>query len=421
VLHAKMKVFQAESFIWGSLLILVFFRPFINEYIHLAVGLWYVSTLIFFSSIYLLIIRKRILLPLRLNIWPALFIISILFSMFNAGYTVLSLAELYLFIPNVLIYYIASKIKFIRRKQLLISMFAAAFIICAYATYQYYFGFTHTLSYLNRTEHLGYLEKILMDKRVFATFISPNIFVSYVLMMLFISIGLLNRAWGKEKIIFWIAIIVMALSLFYTKSLGGILALAISTLIFIHYSFIHYHSRGPLRIPGGSRKIFCFFVVLILISATFLLRDRLLQLINLHNPNNSFVQRLLYWKASMNMAKDFPLTGIGWAEFGGLYEFYKPASANISNYSHNVFLQILVETGPLGLVSFLLIVAVFFKNGSVVIKNNVELRPLTIGLFCAGCAFLIHNIVDLSFYFGQASFFWWIILGLFSNFRAGDS
>jgi O-antigen ligase len=114
------------------------------------------------------------------------------------------------------------------------------------------------------------------------------------------------------------------------------------------------------------------------------------------------------------MARDCPLTGIGWRKFGLLYEFYKPLPANISHYSHNVFLQITAEMGLLGLLSLLWVVFVFLKTGLRVIKDNNEEQALKICLFCAGCAFLFHNLIDLSFYFGQVSFFWWVILGLFA-------
>ena len=57
---------------------------------------------------------------------------------------------------------------------------------------------------------------------------------------------------------------------------------------------------------------------------------------------------------------------------------------------------------------------IFLRKGSRDIKKNSEGQGLKIGLFCGGCAFLLHNLVDLSFYFSQVSFFWWIILGLFA-------
>lgn len=78
----------------------------------------------------------------------------------------------------------------------------------------------------------------------------------------------------------------------------------------------------------------------------------------------------------------------------------------------------MAETGLLGGGIFLLLVMGFFKKGIRVVQENSVLRQLLIGLYCAGLFFVIHNLFDLSFYFAQASFFWWILLGVFANFSA---
>ena len=408
-----------KSFIFIILLVLICIRPFISEYAFLTIGAWYISALIFFSSLYLVLVKKPTFFPLRLNLWPALFTVIILFSMLPARYTPWSLFELFVFIPNILIFYITSKLESDQQRQLLVTIFFTATIICIYAIYQYFIGFQHTLEYLSHVEHNSHLEELLKNKRVFATFPSPNIFASYVVMMLFLGIGLLSSSQKIEKIIFGIGVIIMGLSLFYSKSIGGLLAFGCTFLLFIRYfpfplNFkkvnIFWLSFGTISIAG-----------ILILACRIFLWGHLLQLMDLHNPNNSMIQRFYYWKASVNMTRNSLFTGIGWRNFGALYELYKTPLANISHYSHNVFLQILAEMGLLGLGSFLLIVVVFLKNGLVVINNNIGPRSLKIGLFCAGCAFLIHNTIDLSFYFGQVAFFWWIIVGLFSNYRVENS
>jgi O-antigen ligase len=155
--------------------------------------------------------------------------------------------------------------------------------------------------------------------------------------------------------------------------------------------------------------------------ASLFIAHRMPQSFDMKNPNNSLIQRFYYWKASLSMFRDYPVTGVGWRKFGLLYEFYRPLPANISHYSHNVFLQIMAETGIFGLLTFLWIVFMFFQRGLRIIKNNDEQQGLRIGLFCAGGAFLFHNLIDLSFYFGQVSFFWWIILGLFAGSFSNDA
>jgi len=344
----------------------------------------------------------------------------ILLSMLTAGYTAWSLVEFYFFIPNILIFYIASKIKPNQQRQLLTTVFIAATIICIYAIYQYFIGLRHTLEYLSLTQQMGSVGKFLSSRRAFATFISPNIFSSYVVMMLFVAMGLLKGSKGREGLAYCVGTCAIALSLLYTKSLGGFLAFAITFLLFMPHLFPSFTFKR-VKIIKFSFIVILIACILILICK-FFFWGRLSQFFDLANPNNSIVQRLYYWKASIGMIEDYPLTGIGWRRFGILYESYRPFSANTSQYAHNLFLQILVETGPLGLASFLLIVVTFLFNGIIVImRKNTQGRFMKIGLFYAGCGFLIHNVIDLSFYFGQAAFFWWMIAGLFSNFRLGEN
>jgi O-antigen ligase len=275
------------------------------------------------------------------------------------------------------------------------------------------------MEYLKRMGSDDYLNELLRERRVFATIISPNIFASYIVMMLFIGIGLALYNNQRKNIIYWLGVFVMAIALLLTKSLGGILSFVITFSLFL-FSLIHYKGFKKITLKRFSLIMVSTLCIIILIFG-FFAKGRIAKFLDLNNPTNSIVQRFYYWKASLDMIKDFPLTGVGWRKFGLFYAFYKPAPANISHYSHNVFLQIAAEMGPLGLIIFIVIVLKFLQIGFKVIKNRDEQQGLKIGLFFAGCAFLIHNLVELSFYFSQVALFWWIILGLFSNFSSENA
>lgn len=356
-----------------------------------------------------------------LNICTLLFIIVILISIIFSGATEFSLFELYLFIPNILIFYIVSRINPAQKKQLIAAVFFAAGIIGIYAIYQYFFGFRNTSDYITQTWPNRYIEELLIlsKKRVYATFITPNIFASYVAMMIFMGIGLLTTiSPQKRKISSWlrISILIMMTALLFTKSLGGIFSFIVTFVAFLSLAILYifpkldFKTQIPKRmLLGISLGLSAFIFIFILFA-----QHRLIQFFNLKDPNNSIIQRFYYWVASIRMVKDHPLTGLGWRRFGSLYQLYKLPPANISHYSHNIFLQITAESGILGLLGFLSILVIFLRNGLKDIRTNSEQQGLKIGLFCGGCAFLLHNLIDLSFYFGQVSFFWWIILGLFA-------
>lgn len=406
-------VHKIQSFIWKILLVFIFLRPFLSEYVFFIIGFWYIFVFICLSFFYMIISDEKVTLSISKYNFPIfLFMISILISLIYSGLNEWSGLQLYLFFPNILIFYITTILKSEQKRQLIATIFISASIISIYAIYQYLSDF----SFINSNE---YIAEFIIKKRVFATFLSPNMLASYIIMMLFLGLGLLITAYfQKEKTFPWIfiSLFTMSVALLLTKSLGGILAFTVTFILFIFLANLYLlpninFKKVTLKLNSmGINFVLLFFIFI----STLFTRERLSQLFNLNNPNNPMVQRIYYWFTSLKIIKHFPLTGIGWAKLENLYRLYKPAPSVTTSYSHNVFLQIIVELGLLGLLSFIWIVFMFLKAALRSIKDNTTQRALKIGLFCAGCSFLLHNLIDLSFYFGQVSFFWWIILGLFN-------
>jgi O-antigen ligase len=258
-----------------------------------------------------------------------------------------------------------------------------------------------------------YIKEVLVGKRAFATFVSPNLFASYLIMILFLGLGLWSE--NKRKKIYLMAVFLISLSLIYTKSIGAIL-----TFIFVFSFWFYFFIRQDRFIPNKRTKLIAVFMVLFIsimvLIFLFINRHKISHFFDLSYTHNSIIQRLYYWRTALKMIKDYPLLGIGWRKFEIFYYFYKPSLANMSRYAHNVFLQITVELGIFGLLVFLSILYFFFKEAVRIIKDNPSVFLFRFSLFCSGISFLLHNLFDLSFYFGQVSFFWWLLLGLLNNF-----
>src|SRR5699024_991064 len=67
--------------------------------------------------------------------------------------------------------------------------------------------------------------------------------------------------------------------------------------------------------------------------------------------DSSTSYRVYIWMGTLNMLKDFWLSGIGMGSeaFTAVYPFYS-YNAVVAPHSHNLFLQILVEAGVVGIV-----------------------------------------------------------------------
>lgn len=409
-----------NSFIWSVFLILVFLRAFLSEHAFLTLGFWYISIFVL-VSFYLVFISKITLFSHPLNfavfIFVASILVSLLFSKIAGRNFFVDIIEPYFFLPNILIFYITGKINQKQRGQLINVVFLAAGIIGVYALYQYFVVFERVLGYAISTGISERIIEVVKRKRVYATFISPNLFASYATVMLFWMMGFLINGYPftRKTVYVIISTLLMAIAVLFTKSFGAIMALSLTFYLFVFFRSIKIKRAIFKRLFLGLVIIYFIFVILFIIFNWQRLSEIL---ISADFPENSIAQRFDYWITSSKIVKDFPLTGIGWRKLGIVYKFYRLPSANTSHYSHNVFLQVMAEMGLVGLLSFLYMIIIALRSGSRILNNGGSQQGLKIGLFCAWSFFLIYNLIDISFYFGQVAFFWWMILGLFVNFSA---
>ncbi|GEM_PF-417084 len=121
--------------------------------------------------------------------------------------------------------------------------------------------------------------------------------------------------------------------------------------------------------------------------------------------------RTEYWREAIHMIRDYPVFGIGLNTYSVVGRGYK---ITWGGYPHNCYLQMAVETGILGLLSFLWLLGVIFY------KSFQELNSLKdpfLGLLLLGSliglgGFLVHSFFDTNFYSVQLGSFMWLIMGL---------
>lgn len=124
----------------------------------------------------------------------------------------------------------------------------------------------------------------------------------------------------------------------------------------------------------------------------------------------SFKVRLNYWKACPSMVRDFPF-GSGIGTFGSIYTKYKIPQAREVQLAHNSFLQLWTEIGTLGVLGFLLVWIMFFRNWQKTFRIAYT-KALSIGMYMGCGAFLIHSLVDFGFYVPGISMNVWLFIGM---------
>jgi len=114
------------------------------------------------------------------------------------------------------------------------------------------------------------------------------------------------------------------------------------------------------------------------------------------DENYAVLERLAHWQAALAMAEDHPWLGVG---FGN----YEPAYADYAlinwpyplGHAHNYYLNLLAETGIIGLLTYLLLwTAVFWQTARVARQTDGWRRGVALGLLGVWVAFTTHNLVD---------------------------
>jgi len=259
-----------------------------------------------------------------------------------------------------------------------------------------------------------------IDGRITSTLENPNVLAEYLIMTLpFAFAFLLNAKKGLSRLTALLFCGLSALALIFTWSRGAWLGLMIGGLI-----FLLLYSRHTI-----SALLFCCLGIPFLpfvIPESILLR--LSSIGNLADSSTSY--RMSIWEAAVNMLSDNLLSGIGIGEgaFATVYPRYALAGIESAPHSHNLFLQIGIELGIVGLIVFLLCMIVFARSTLTMSADTVgmdapfDVRPVkkrfnvySLAGFCGILAVLAQGMTDYVWYNYRVFFLFWLIVGLVSS------
>lgn len=126
--------------------------------------------------------------------------------------------------------------------------------------------------------------------------------------------------------------------------------------------------------------------------------------------------RLHIWKDTFRMIEDSPVFGHGINTFMQMFEAYRTDAGSNPTYAHNSYLQLMAETGIIGLISFLWILGNLFRwllwhvNRHGMREDDLILPAL--GAWSGITALLLQSFFDNQFYSLQLSVYLWFMIGL---------
>ena len=207
------------------------------------------------------------------------------------------------------------------------------------------------------------------------------------------------------------AVVIMCAALYWTYTRSGIAALGLGFLAFI-----------PL-VKSRIRLQLLLVVLLILAGFGFYTNWQDNRYSQGFTDDQSAASRLVLWQASLNVALDNPVVGIGYDQFvetaseyslaidPELMETQGAGSAIGVHEPHNDFLRVWLSFGTPALLAFIVFIIGIFRNfiESYRKSQNTFLKGLSLGCTAALVAYIvgasIHNVMD-------SMFLIWILGGL---------
>ncbi len=279
----------------------------------------------------------------------------------------------------------------------------SAFFIAAYGILEYFFGDLST-AWQDQT-----LFSALRGRAV-ATFENPNLLAEYLILIIPIALAMfIIQVSQKKKLILSLPLLIALVGcLICTWSRGAWIGIVIGLAFFCICSG---------KVP---RRIFFLCVAAIAIAWRWLPANftaRVISILNLSDSSNAY--RIQIWRSSWEMIQSVWYSGIGWGEeiFSQYYASFSHAGAPTAAHAHQLFLQLWISLGVIGLLAFLYILLLllrYFISLHTQLKHAKETQTYyySIAFLSSIIALLCHGLTDYVFYQGRIFFLFFCMCGL---------
>lgn len=240
------------------------------------------------------------------------------------------------------------------------------------------------------------------ERRIFSTFGNPNVYGTYLLLAIPLAAACI--VYVKNLLLKLCAVGVaglLVINLLLTLSRGCYLSLALAAGIFV--------------LIIEKRLIVAFIPALLALPFVLpqAIVNRLLSIVNFADTSTAF--RLSIWQGSLRILQDFWMIGLGQGidAYNRVYPYYAFA-AIVSPHSHNLFIQIFVEMGIVGLIVFIGVLACFFRIMANFLRRTTDFgqRVMAAAMIAAVIGFLFQGIFDHVFYNYRVMLIFYIFIGL---------
>lgn len=323
-----------------------------------------------------------------------------LISVLRASYKIAALDQALTWLSFLLFFVLCVQV--IGRRLLTTILLATAFTIALYAVIQYFFLF-QTLQPVAAATNSIEMARRIRTNEPWGTFIGPNQLAAFLVLLLPLLAGSMIDA--KDYKVRGPAIAVGLLALGLTGSLGGFVALGCAIVTIAGLYFTRQKNRATIVGIGAGA---------VAVAVGLLLWSPLLSTVAARS--HSMHVRQVYWRATGPIIGSAPLLGVGFDNWQEHYFRTKSDVQQETRKTHNDYLQVLSETGIVGLIAFAGILVLGLRKAMTRESEPATEETLPSPWFVASVIALLiligvlHGLEALSVLLGGAWLAAWLIL-----------
>jgi len=227
-----------------------------------------------------------------------------------------------------------------------------------------------------------------------------------------LAMALADGARRPQQLLWMVAGVVMAATIFISSSRGGMIAFIVEMVFF----------AGLFVARRSSQTAWTLFAVCLLIGflSLWIGDGRMLtKLDSLTEPltNTNAATRLTIARDSLRMVPDRPIAGWGLGLFPIVYPQYRSfPTDDLVNQAHNDYVQALVETGVLGFGCVVWFIVNLYRSGIQNLRARSKVATArTLGPLVGCTGILVHSFSDFNLHIPANAALFFVLCGIASG------
>jgi len=243
-------------------------------------------------------------------------------------------------------------------------------------------------------------------QRPFGTIGNPALFAGYQILVAYMALTLsfMQKTTAGWKKWYWIAGGTMLLAAMSTAVRGSLIGIVAGGLVWtLLWSTLNRSRRARNWLLGGLTGVVLFVFLAIMLKSTPLVQSSpyLKRITDFSSSTFTVQTRFWAWTAGyQGWSENAKTVLVGWGPENFNVPFSKhfnpkfftgPGAETFFDRAHNMFMEILVTMGLLGLLTYLSLFVASFRTYAQFMRENSDTRVLGIGFTAMTVAYIIHN------------------------------